>query len=80
MDALNKYGKLLEQSELDDSTVFIAAIPSNGTTGVATFVGDFSKMIKLLLCLVEANDDRKVSLLMKEVVIESFSKGLITIE
>lgn len=79
-DVLDISRSLIEQTELDKGSVFIATISPEGNVANATFSGDVPKMINLLISLIKLADQRTDGAILREVVCETFSKGLITIE
>jgi len=80
IDTLNKVRSLVEQANDDKSTIFVATISPDGNTGNSTFFGDTPKMIKLLTSLIKLADKRIDGAVLKEVVIEAFSRGFVNIE
>lgn len=79
-DTMNIVRSLLEKSNEDSSTVFVATITPDGLTANASFLGNEPQMIKLLVNLIKLADQRLDGKVLREAVLEAFSKGVINIE
>jgi hypothetical protein len=79
-DVLDISRSLIEQTELDKGSVFIATISPEGNVANATFSGDVPKMINLLISLIKLADQRRDGAILKAAFIEVFSKGILEIQ
>ena len=79
-DTMNIVRSLLEKSNEDSSTVFVVTITPDGLTANAIFLGNEEQMVRLLVNLIKLADQRLDGKVLKEAVLEAFSKGVINIE